>query len=139
MSDSPGVAGFLRSIITVGRELLSSRGTNPIATATGLTEQCHQLLHHRGEASGLALADEVNKAYLRLDESQQLLFFQSLSQEFAVDPTQVIAAANHYSEQPNHDTLIQVTKAVEAPRVRLFRRMNMAPGGTSTLVKLRGD
>jgi malonyl-CoA decarboxylase len=138
-SDSPGVAGFLRSIITVGRELLSSRGTNPIATATGLTEQCHQLLHHRGEASGLALADEVNKAYLHLDESQQLLFFQSLNQEFAVDPTQVIAAANHYREQPNHDTLIQVTKAVEAPRVRLFRRMNMAPGGTTALVKLRGD
>ena len=139
ISDTTGVAGFLRSIISVGRELLSGRAADTTVSAAGLTEECHQLLHHRGEASGLALADEVNKTYLRLDDAQKLLFFQSLNQEFAVDPTQVIAAANHYSEKPNHDTLIQVTKAVEAPRVRLFRRMNMAPGGTSTLVKLRGD
>lgn len=139
ISDTTGVAGFLRSIISVGRELLSGRAADTTVSAAGLTEECHQLLHHRGEASGLALADEVNKTYLRLDDAQKLLFFQSLNQEFAVDPTQVIAAANHYSEKPNHDTLIQVTKAVEAPRVRLFRRMNMAPGGTSALVKLRGD
>lgn len=139
ISETTGVAGFLRSIISVGRELLSGRAADKTVSAAGLTEECHQLLHHRGEASGLALADEVNKTYLHLDDAQKLLFFQSLNQEFAVDPTQVIAAANHYSERPNHDTLIQVTKAVEAPRVRLFRRMNMAPGGTSALVKLRGD
>jgi len=139
ISDTTGVAGFLRSIISVGRELLSGRAADTTVSAAGLTEECHQLLHHRGEASGLALADKVNKTYLHLDDAQKLLFFQSLNQEFAVDPTQVIAAANHYSERPNHDTLIQITKAVEAPRVRLFRRMNMAPGGTSTLVKLRGD
>ena len=46
--------------------------------------ECHALLHHRGEASGLALADDVNKAYAALDEQQKLLFFQALRQEFAV-------------------------------------------------------
>ncbi len=138
-SDTTGVAGFLRSIISVGRGLLSGRPTVSAATAESLVGECHALLHHRGEASGLALADDVNKAYAALDEQQKLLFFQALRQEFAVDPTQVTAAANQYSDDPNHDTLMQISKAVEAPRVRLFRRMNMAPGGTSMLVKLRGD
>src|SRR5210317_535689 len=111
-SDTTGVAGFLRSIISVGRELLSGRPMVSAATAESLVGECHALLHHRGEASGLALADDINKAYSALDEQQKLLFFQPLHQEFAVDPTQVTAAANQYNDEPNHDTLMQITKAV---------------------------
>ena len=99
-SDTTGVAGFLRSIISVGRELLSGRPTVSAATAESLAGECHALLHHRGEASGLALADDINKAYAALDEQQKLLFFQALHQEFAVDPTQVTAAAIQYTMSP---------------------------------------
>ena len=36
------------------------------------------------------------------------------------------------------DQLAALARAVEAPRVKLFRRMNMAPDATAVLVKMRG-
>ena len=34
---------------------------------------------------------------------------------------------------------LRLVKAVEAPRIKLFRRINMAPDGTATLVSMRGQ
>ena len=44
-----------------------------------------------------------------------------------------------YRDDPGHDSLSAITHATEAPRQKLFRRINMAPDGTRTLVALRGD
>src|SRR5205823_4234407 len=50
-----------------------------------------------------------------------------------------IAAAARYREQPGLDTLRALRRSTEGPRLELFRRMNMAPNGTRSLVRLRAE
>ena len=49
-----------------------------------------------------------------------------------------MGAADAYRSKPEFETLSALVKAVEAPRRRLFRRLNMVPDGTSRLVRMRG-
>ena len=135
-----GLAGLLGSVINAGKGILARRRRAVAQAASGdLLAKCRQLLHHRGEASGLALACEVIADYQALDETNQLLFFQSLAQDFDVVSTDIISAAEQYKALPSSAHLSALTKLAEAPRVKLFRRMNMAPGATAVLVQMRGS
>jgi malonyl-CoA decarboxylase len=132
--------GLLGSVINAGKDILARRREAVAQAASGdLLAKCRQLLHHRGEASGLALACEVIADYQALDETNQLLFFQSLAQDFDVVSTDIISAAEQYKALPSSAHLSALTKLAEAPRVKLFRRMNMAPGATAVLVQMRGS
>ncbi|MEM7021113.1 MAG: malonyl-CoA decarboxylase [Pseudomonadota bacterium] len=102
-----------------------------------VTNLCHALLSQRGEASGAALAREVLVAYQGLDESGRNAFFQHLADEFAVDAEALARAADLYRTEPGDASLNTLARAVEAPRQELFRRLNMAPGGTAALVAMR--
>ena len=133
-------AGLLTSVINAGRDILDRRRKSTEEAPSGdLLAKCHQLIHHRGEASGLALACEVIADYQALDQSNQLLFFQALAQEFSADREAILTAAEDFESNPDSDQLAALVKATEAPRVKLFRRMNMAPSATPVLVKMRGD
>ena len=135
-----GFAGLLTSVINAGRDILDRRRKSTEEAPSGdLLAKCHQLIHHRGEASGLALACEVIADYQALDQSNQLLFFQALAQEFSADREAILTAAEDFESNPDSDQLAALVKATEAPRVKLFRRMNMAPSATPVLVKMRGD
>ena len=55
----------LKSVISVGRELLDKQRTSPAlvrGSAASLSALCKDLIDHRGEASGLALAEEIAEA-----------------------------------------------------------------------------
>ena len=135
-----GLAGLLGSVINAGRGILARRRQATAQAPSGdLLAKCKQLLHHRGEASGLALACEVIADYQALDIANQLLFFEALAREFDADSDAIVAAAGHYKDNPSPDQLATLARAVEAPRVKLFRRMNMAPDATAVLVKMRGS
>ena len=47
-------------------------------------------------------------------------------------------AAAAYAAEPSQANLVRLQTAVEPPRQELFRRFNMAPGGTPVLVEMRG-
>ncbi len=129
------------SVLDVGRDLLARRRTSqpaPLKTTANLIAACRELLQHRGEASGLALASEVVDGYQNLPESQRERFFASLATEFEVDSTAVLQAADRYREDGSLENLWAIHRAVEAPRQKLFRRINTAPDGTRTLVTMRG-
>jgi malonyl-CoA decarboxylase len=131
----------LTSVMEAGRDILVKRG---LASNAGncspemLAALCRKLLEHRGEASGLALASEITHAYRQLPASGRLAFFQRLAGDFDVDRDEVLAAAEAYRAAPDSEHLAAISRAVEAPRQKLFRRINMAPDGTRTLVELRG-
>ncbi|HVB98440.1 MAG TPA: malonyl-CoA decarboxylase family protein [Candidatus Dormibacteraeota bacterium] len=99
---------------------------------------CHRLLSERGEASQTALAQEIIKAYKGMDAAQRLGFFEMLCREFSPDEAAVRQAAADYERTPNTKALAALSDAVEPPRQELIRRINTAPGGTETLVALRG-
>ena len=134
-----GLAGLLGSVIGAGKGILARRRQAAAEAPSGdLLAKCRQLLHHRGEASGLALACEVIADFQALDAANQTLFFEALAQAFDADHEMIVSAANAYKADPSSEQLTTLSKAIEAPRVKLFRRMNMAPDATSVLVKMRG-
>lgn len=132
---------MLESILEAGRDIFERRRTDRKPRSgqpEELGEQCRELLSHRGEASGLFLASEILAAYEALPPGGRLLFFELLNRDFSADPDAVIRAVELYRREPRFERLAAVAKAVEAPRQKLFRRLNMAPGGTSRLVAMRG-
>ena len=138
-SSPTGLGRIVGSVVDAGRDILAKRRQAAAEKEPlDLAAQCHLLLEHRGEASGLALAAEINDDYMNLDQEHRLAFFRSLANDFEVNSDEILAAAEAYKTSPDHDNLAAITRAAEAPRIRLFRRMNMAPGGTALLVKLRG-
>ena len=129
----------LNSVADAGRELLR-RG----APAGRLRERspgvlCEALLSTRGEASGTALARDVADAYRAMSPAQKHAFFATLAADYGPDPAAIHAASDGYKAAPGCDTLMALSAAVEPPRQELFRRINMAPNGTATIVAMRED
>ncbi len=132
----------LSSIMVAGREILATRKlslptrTDPVES---LVDLCKELLDHRGEASGLALAGEITECYRALPDAGRLAFFKALAEQFEVDGEAVLAAADAYRDSKKVECLREIARSIEAPRQKLFRRINMAPNGTQTLVAMRGN
>jgi len=96
-----------------------------------------QLLARRSEASVLAIAGQVVDAVDRLDEEQTGALLGALGDRFGPDRTAVDAAIDDWRTRHDPQAMLRLAAAVEPPRQELFRRLNMAPGGTATLVRLR--
>ncbi len=127
---------LLTSIADAGRELMRNRLGRG---RRGIEALCRDLLSTRGEASGAALAREVVQTLRAMPAVERLGFFELLASGFAVDHDRLLAAADAYRAEPGLDTLLALRRATEAPRLELFRRMNMAPNGTRALVRLREE
>jgi malonyl-CoA decarboxylase len=104
-----------------------------------LIAQCHALLSEQGEVSGARLAAQTLDAYKALDAPAKEAFFDRLVGEFSPDPLEVGRAAAAYAAEASQANLVRLQTAVEPPRQELFRRFNMAPGGTAVLVEMRGQ
>jgi malonyl-CoA decarboxylase len=99
---------------------------------------CRRLLSERGEASQTTIAQQIIDAYHHMRPEDRPEFFELLSREFSPNQAAVRSAAAEYERTPTAATLAALSLAVEPPRQELFRRINTAPGGTRTLVELRG-
>jgi malonyl-CoA decarboxylase len=97
----------------------------------------HALLSERGEVSGARLAREALAAYQSLDGAALDAFFDLLVKEFSPDPEEVGRCADAYRREPCQANLVRLQRVAEPPRQELFRRLNMAPGGTAVLVEMR--
>ncbi len=100
---------------------------------------CDALLSGRGEVSGARVAAELLSAYRALDAPARDAFFDMLRESFVPDTAQVAGAADAYGQAPSPETLRRLQTAVEPPRQELFRRVNLAPGGTAALIGMRRD
>ncbi len=124
------------SIADAGRDLLRGRHSS---RRRGVEALAAELLSTRGEASGIALARELVLLLKSLPEAGRLAFFQRLASDFGPKPDRIAAAVEAYRDKPSTETLVELREAAEPPRQELFRRMNMAPGGTRALVALRAQ
>src|ERR1041385_8211437 len=102
-----------------------------------LLSLCRALLSERGEVSGARLAKEVIDAYQSLDPASVELFLDRLATSFLPEMTPVRQAAELYQRDPSPEHLLQLQDAVESPRQELFRRWNIASGGTDSLIGMR--
>jgi malonyl-CoA decarboxylase len=97
------------------------------------------LISQRGEASGAMLARRAVALYLGLDAAGREHFFSRLVREFSPSRDAVLAAAQDFHRDPSPAHLATLERVVEPPRQEVFRRMNMAPGGTAALLDLRRE
>jgi malonyl-CoA decarboxylase len=100
---------------------------------------CDALLSEQGEVSGRRLATYALSAYQALDPAGRELFFDRLVTDFAPNAQEVDRAAARYRLDGSSANLIRLQTAVEPPRQELFRRANMAPGGTAVLLDMRRE
>ncbi len=131
---------LLQAISERGRALLDrtrDRRGDASAHSESLVELCEGLLSGRGEASGVALAREILGRYGTLTTGPRIAFFEALAERFGPDPARMQAAVAAWQEKPGDQTAAEVHAASEPRRQELFRRLNLAPGGTVALVRMR--
>jgi malonyl-CoA decarboxylase len=108
-------------------------------SAEKLMADCHELMSEKGEVSGIRIATKILSGYRALNPAGRDRFFDLLIQDFSPDPEEVGQAGDAYRQDPSPETLAKLQRVVEPPRQELFRRLNVAPGGTGVLVEMRAD
>jgi malonyl-CoA decarboxylase len=127
---------MLQSIADRGRALIQRREPARERSA-GLVELCEALLSGRGEASGVALARDILARYATLTIGPRIAFFEALETTFGHDRGRIDAAIAAWRASPSAETAAELNAASEPRRLELFRRLNLAPGGTAALVRMR--
>lgn len=128
---------LLNTISERGRSLLDrSRGLDPDAPIEDLVQA---LIAGRGEASSMAIASAVLARYHGLDADAKRDFFRFLSTEVLPDQDSISQAAQAYLAAPGPESMAALATVVESPRQEFFRRLNLAPGATATIVEMRAD
>jgi malonyl-CoA decarboxylase len=125
-----------RIVGSLSSGLERARGTRRADRLAGLLRT---LISERGEATGAVLARRAVALYRGLDAAGRLHFFERLARDFAPDPVAVLQAAVAYHAAPNAANLAAMQRATEPARQEVFRRMNMAAGGTAALLELRRE
>jgi malonyl-CoA decarboxylase len=131
---------MLNSITERGRALLDrarDRRNGGAARSESLADLCEELLTGRGEASGVALAGEILGKYAELTTGPRIAFFEELANRLGPDPAKIESAIAAWQANPSDATAAMVHAAAEPRRQELLRRLNLAPGGTAALVRMR--
>ena len=108
----------------------------PLERAKRLAEA---LLSERGEASGAAVARELQAASRELDADGRATLYRFVAENFGPDAARLRAAAEAWLSEPTPENAARLAEASEPPRQELLRRMNMTPGGTAALVAARRE
>jgi malonyl-CoA decarboxylase len=127
---------LLQTISDRGRALLK-RERAPSEKSESLIDLCDHLLSSRGEASSVARAADILSQYDKLTTGPRIAFFEALATRFGPDEERMKAAIAGWQQKPGDDTVSELHAASEPRRQELFRRLNLAPGGTRALVAMR--
>jgi malonyl-CoA decarboxylase len=129
---------MLQSIADRSRALIKRERREPAhERSANIVEQCEELLTGRGEASGVALAQEILAEYADLTTGPRIAFFEALAITFGHDRGRIDRAIAAWRLSPDADNASELHHASEPRRLELFRRLNLAPGGTAALVHMR--
>ncbi len=124
-----------RAVIRDAEPLVKGAGEgSAVDRATAL---CDALLSERGEVLGTVVAYDLVSLVNAFGGAERFEFLDLLAERYGPDPEAVTQAADRWRANPTPETFAALSSAVESPRQELFRRMNMALGGTVTLVRLR--
>ncbi len=111
-----------------------------LATTPGdLATLSHALVSERGESSGVAIAKLILASYGAFPAEGRLDYLKILASDFAPDAARLARVIDKYREKPGPETASALFEASEPPRQELIRRLNLAPGGTERLVRMRED
>src|SRR6266536_709578 len=131
--------GLIETLTERGRAVLGMKPPREQADDRDLEILGEALLSRRGEASGVALAQSLFAAFEQAGEPQRLQFLASLADRFGPDRRSIELAIGAYQGKDGGDRskLEALHAAAEPRRQELIRRLNLAPGGTASLVRMR--
>ncbi len=104
-----------------------------------LAQASETLYSEISEASGVALARRILERYARLSPDEKLDYLLLLATRFSTDTDRLDAAIAAYQASPAPTTAQQLHAAAESRRQELLRRLNFAPSGTASLLRMRED
>ncbi len=103
-----------------------------------IQQTAHALLRLRGETAELALATQFVKRFAALDSEGMDTFLEFLLTQLGADSASVSRAIARYLKAGGQPALADLADATESDRLHLFRRINVARGGISCLLDMRG-
>jgi malonyl-CoA decarboxylase len=136
--DRASLGNLLTTLTTRGRSLLGLSNNARAMSQAELIGLGETLLSRRGEATGVALAHTLLAGYSAASEADQLAFLNALADLFGPDIAELNAALAVVRDKgTSPDAVSKLLKAAEPRRQELIRRLNLAPGGTASLVRMR--
>jgi len=137
----PGSTVFrkLMGIVSTHRDRVFDGFSTRPEEADALSRLAADLLSSRGEASGRALSIRLLDAYAEAPDEGRTRFFAYLLDAFGFDEEKISAATRSYLKSPGNETLDRLIELLEPRRQELLRRLNVAPGGTERLLRMRED
>lgn len=132
---------LLATISERGRGLIGlGRGDDHArASVTDLVKLSQELISRRGEASGVALARIILDRYSSLPQKDRFAFLAHVAAEFGSDEAAIERAIENYRTMPSRAAVGGLHVAAEPKSQELIRRLNLAQGGTLSLVRMRED
>ena len=129
---------IISSIADVGQKLFKKTELkkNDLETILSL---CDDLISNKGAAFGITVARDITDLYQSLTLENKLLFFHKINEKYKPNHTKAAEAIETYQKTQNDKNLYKLFITSEGKRRELFKRMNMAPNGISTIVSLRED
>ncbi len=125
------IAERSRSLVDLARMRATPDGVD------GILDLCRQLVATTGEVSIIALAQEVHARFAALDPADHRQVFRAFLEEFGVEQKSVRAAVDAYLADPDEEHAVDLHETAEPRRQELLRRLNLSPGGTRALVRMR--
>jgi malonyl-CoA decarboxylase len=129
---------IISSIADVGQKLFNKKNIKE-NDPDSILSLCDDLISNKGAAFGITVARNITELYQTLSTENKLSFFKSINKKYKPSFTKVNEAIDIYRNSQNEKNLSDLFKVSEGNRRELFRRMNMAPSGTSIIVALRED
>jgi malonyl-CoA decarboxylase len=132
---------LLSTISERGRELIGlGRGEEAgRASVADLLKLSQELISRRGEASGVALAGVILDRYSSLPQKDRFAFLAQVAVEFGSDESAIEQALESYRKSRSRAAAHALHEAAEPKSQELIRRLNLASGGTLSLVRMRED
>ena len=138
MNTTSFFSDMLQTITERGRRFLSFGPREENANVLRAMEDlCETLLSSRGEASGMALAKDILDRWQRFDADGQRDFMLLLLSRFGPKTERLESAIDAYRADQSPQALLELHVAAEPRRQELIRRLNLAPNGIATLVRMR--
>jgi malonyl-CoA decarboxylase len=129
---------IISSIADVGQKLFKKTELKKDDIET-IISLCDDLISNKGAAFGITVARDITDLYQTLSPENKLLFFKKINEKYKPSHTKVTEAIENYQKTQNDKNLYKLFITSEGKRRELFKRMNMAPNGISTIVSLRED
>lgn len=133
------IKNLIRKLSSLGLESLGNLYGNNVPKSEHIGNLCEALLGLKGEASSVALAEEILAAYNHFNNEEKKEFFKFLETNLSPDTHKVSRAIASFQERPSQQAIQTLHAATESRRLELFRALNMATDGTRALITMRED